>query len=227
MKGKIIHYYNEDLIINTPVCNNIANGAFKNFYKDIPEYSWVDYPISKRNKMAQQLLEEAGYSETNPLVFSISYSNHRKVVTDLAIFMKSNWEKALGNLVKISLKGSEWKLYLQEISNKNFEMCRFGTTAEYNYPGTYLAYLLGNSQFNANYRNPLIDELYSKSLQCHTIDEHLKIQGEIIKILMNDYVVIPMHTSFHRTLLQGYLKGYYPEENPLNIVYSKDLEIVH
>ena len=44
---------------------------------------------------------------------------------------------------------------------------------------------------------------------------------------MNDYVVIPMHSSFHRTLLQGYLKGYYPEDNPLNIVYSKDLELVH
>ena len=81
-----------------------TNGDVKN----TPE--WSTWDQEKRLAEAKKLLNEAGYSESNPLTFELLYNTndlHKKT----ALAVASLWKQSLG-FVDVSLLNKEWKTYL-------------------------------------------------------------------------------------------------------------------
>ena len=91
-----------------------------------PEYGQLSQ--KERIAEAKRLLEEAGYTKSNPLEFNLLYNtseNHKK----LAVAIASMWKKELG--INAKLENQEWKSYLDSKDTGNFDVARAGWCGDY------------------------------------------------------------------------------------------------
>ena len=90
---------------------------------------------AERDAMAKELLAEAGYGPGNPLSFNMIYNtseSHKKI----AVAMSQMWKQKLG--VQTTLGNMEWKVFLEERGNQNFELARGAWCGDYNEASTFL-----------------------------------------------------------------------------------------
>ena len=185
-------------------------------------FPWATLNTPERNKIAQQLYQEAGFSKENPATLSILYNTtdeHKK----LALAVSSMWKKVLG--VNTALENQEWKVFLGSRRRGDFIIARNGWVADYNYPTTYLElFMCDNPQNYSRYCNKRYDELIQQASFSNNDLERQKFYDEAHQLLLADYPLIPLYeaTEFH--LIKHYVKGY-TGKNPLQHTYSKNLWI--
>ncbi len=72
------------------------------------------------------MLEEAGYTQSKPLNFTLLYNTSEKH-KKLAVAIASMWKKELG--ATATLENQEWKTYLDTRRQGNFDVTRAGCSA--------------------------------------------------------------------------------------------------
>ncbi|MYM60590.1 oligopeptide ABC transporter substrate-binding protein OppA [Vibrio sp. OCN044] len=188
---------------------------------EMPEYAgWTQ---SDRVKKAKQLLQEAGYSENNPLTFNLLYNtndNHKKI----AVAISSMWKKTLG--VNAVLENQEWKTYLDNKRQGNFEVSRAGWCGDYNEASTFLSIMKsGHSQNYPNYSSVSYDREIDNALLATSEEERSKDYKNAEALLAQDMPIMPIYHYVNARLVNPSLGGY-PMKNPENNVFSKDLYFV-
>ena len=112
---------------------------------------------------AKRLLTEAGYGPDKPLEFTLLYNTselHKKT----ALAIASMWQQALG--IKINLINKEWKTYLDDRREGNFDIARAGWYGDYNEPSTMLNLFFSTNNMNqGHYLNPKFDALMLDSIK--------------------------------------------------------------
>jgi oligopeptide transport system substrate-binding protein len=182
-----------------------------------PALEWADMDQAERDQMAKDLLAEAGYGPDNPLSFEMVYNTsdaHEKV----AVALSQLWKQKLG--VEATLANMEWKVFLEERGNQNFEMARGAWCGDYNEASTFLDLLDTESGYNdGQYSNERVDELLE---QAKTSDETGPLYTEVEQILYDEMPVIPIYHYAGVYMLDGDLGGW-PTGNVEQNWYSKDL----
>lgn len=184
---------------------------------------WFGWSQEKRNEEARKLLAEAGYTKDKPLTFNLLYNTsdlHKK----LAIAVASIWQKNLG--INVKLENQEWKTFLDNRHQGNFDVARAGWCADYNEPSSFLNTMLTDSSNNtAHYKSPAFDKLIADTLKVSSEQERSALYNKAEQQLDKDSVIVPVYYYVNARLVKPWVGGY-TGKDPLDNVYVKDLYII-
>ena len=171
----------------------------------------------ERDAMAKELLAESGYGPDNPLSFSMVYNTseaHQKV----AVALSQMWKQKLG--AQVDLANMEWKVFLEERGNQNFEMARGAWCGDYNEASTFLDLLDSDSGYNdGKYSNEEYDKLLEEA---KTADDTTPLYTAAEQILATDMPVIPIY-HYAGVYMMDSDVGNWPVNNVEQNWYSKNL----
>ncbi len=130
----------------------------------VPEmtgYEGLGYPEQDIDA-ARELLADAGYPNgvgfpETTLLYNTS-EGHKKI----AEFLQQEWEQNLN--VTIKLENQEWKTYLSNRNQGNFQFARAGWVGDYQDPNTFLdMFITGAGMNGGQYSNDDYDQLINKA----------------------------------------------------------------
>ena len=176
-----------------------------------PEYA--DWTQEQRNEEARRLYALGGYSDERPLRIEIRYNtseNHKKI----ALAVASMWKQVLG--VTATLVNEEFRVFLQNREQKVItQVFRAGWISDYNDPYSFLEmFRTGHGRNDYGYSNTtfdaLLDEIGTERVRARR--ERLMFEAE--RVLLSDYVVIPIYTYVTNRLVDRHLRGW--EDNVMD-----------
>ncbi|MBY0378904.1 MAG: peptide ABC transporter substrate-binding protein, partial [Burkholderiales bacterium] len=194
--------------------DTIDNGAYKQV-----DYSWANEPRDEQIKEAQELYKQAGYSKLNPLKLTISYFTDDEQ-KKIALAIADMWISVLG--AKVQIVNQEFKYFLQASLKGDYQIAAARWFADYNGVSTYLEYFKCNSSQN---RVKLCDKEFDNYLDqaLNSADPKLahNYYLKALYTLQDQYSTIPLYQMVTKILVKPYVKGYNPNTNHLDLVYSE------
>ena len=183
----------------------------------VPEVEMAAMSQAERDELAKELLAEAGYGADNPLSFAMVYNTseaHKKV----AVALSQMWKQKLG--AQVELANMEWKIFLEERGNQNFDLARGAWCGDYNEASTFLDLLQSDSGYNdGKYNNAKVDELLA---QAKTADDAAPMYTEVERIIAQETPVIPIY-HYAGVYMMDSDVGNWPVNNVEQNWYSKNL----
>ncbi|WP_170341317.1 peptide ABC transporter substrate-binding protein [Ruegeria arenilitoris] len=208
------------------ITENILAGGQPEAYTFVPEATagftppvveMASMTQAERDELAKELLAEAGYGPDNPLSFAMVYNTseaHKKV----AVALSQMWKQKLG--AQVELANMEWKIFLEERGNQNFELARGAWCGDYNEASTFLDLLQSDSGYNdGKYNNAKVDELLA---QAKTSDDPAPLYTEVERIIAQETPVIPIY-HYAGVYMMDSDVGNWPVNNVEQNWYSKNL----
>jgi len=131
------------------------------------------------------------------------------------------WKEALN--IEITLTNQEWKVYLDSVSQMNFQMARRGWIGDYVDPNNFLdLFLSGGGNNNTGFANPRYDDMIlHKAPQAATKEERFAIFEAAETLLMEQMPIIPIYTYTSKHLIHPSVNGL-----PSNLMDSLNLKYV-
>jgi oligopeptide transport system substrate-binding protein len=170
---------------------------------------------------AKSLLAEAGYPNGEgwpglEITYNTSES-HRKI----AVALQQMWKKALN--IDITIANQEWKVYLDSVTQMDFQVARRGWIGDYVDPNNFLdLYITGGGNNNTGYADPRYDELVlQKAPQAKTKEERFALFNEAETMMMEEMPIIPIYTYTSKHLIHPAIRGM-----PSNLMDSMNLKYV-
>jgi oligopeptide transport system substrate-binding protein len=172
-------------------------------------------------EQARQLLAAAGYPDGEgwpglELIYNTSES-HRKI----AVAVQQMWKDVLN--IAVTISNQEWKVYLDSVTQMEFDIARRGWIGDYVDPNNFLdLYLTGGGNNNTGYANPRYDELISKlAPEAPTREQRFALFHEAETMLMEEMPILPIYTYTSKHLVHHSVKGL-----PSNLMDSLNLKYV-
>lgn len=159
-------------LVNRPDINQkVYLGQNEPLYSMVPQgmiYHSDDFKTTLGDgniQLAQKLLAQAGYSQSNPLTFDLWYtpSHYGDTEVNLAQVLKSEFEAS--GMVKVTLKSAEWATYKQQWNKKQMPIFLLGWYPDYIDPDDYTAAFAqtdGSKGMGIYFSNSTWDQLFSK-----------------------------------------------------------------
>jgi oligopeptide transport system substrate-binding protein len=204
---------------------------------ETPAYSWVPPGIDnyeptvfsyaqltqgERNKIAQSLYKEAGYSAANPLKLELRYNTsdtHRRV----ALAIQSMWRDVLG--VEVTLINEEFQVLLANIQAQEItQVFRTGWVGDYNDAHTFLSILQSDNAANVpGYRSEEFDSLMTSAAEQVDLDRRRLYLEEAEREMLADHPAIPIYFYVSKHLVSPRVEGW--GDNVLDYHYSQHLSL--
>ncbi|WP_172295506.1 peptide ABC transporter substrate-binding protein [Pseudoruegeria sp. HB172150] len=182
-----------------------------------PTVPMAEMTQADRDAMATELLAEAGYGSDNPLSFSLVY-NTSEAHEKIAVALSQMWKQKLG--AEVELANMEWKVFLEERGNQNFELARGAWCGDYNEASTFLDLLDSQSGYNdGKYSNEEYDSLLEAA---KTAEDTTPLYTSAEQILAEEMPVIPIY-HYAGVYMMDSDVGNWPVNNVEQNWYSKNL----
>jgi len=183
----------------------------------VPDVEMASMTQAERDELAKELMADAGYGPDNPLSFNMVYNTsegHKKI----AVALSQMWKQKLG--VETELANMEWKVFLEERGNQNFELARGAWCGDYNEASTFLDLLQSDSGYNdGKYKNDRVDELLA---QAKTADDTGPLYTEVEQIIAQETPIIPIY-HYAGVYMMDSDVGNWPVNNVEQNWYSRNL----
>lgn len=164
--------------------------------------------LSENADRARSLLAEAGYpnGENFPkLELLYNTSESHKIIAEA---IQNMWQEELG--VSISLLNQEWKVYLNNRNQGNFDIIRAGWIGDYNDPNTFLELLTSNSGNNSSgWANPRYDELIRQAALTADAAERFELFQQAEALLLTELPITPIYFYQYTSLTHPSVQGWY------------------
>ncbi|GLC28721.1 peptide ABC transporter substrate-binding protein [Clostridium omnivorum] len=157
-------------------------------------------------EQAKKLLAEAGYPDGKGFpVFEYAY-NKSETHAKIAQAVQDMWKKNLN--INIKLNEVDWKVFVPQRKEGNFELSRNGWVGDYFDPMTFMDILVTKDGNNdAHYSNPKYDELVLNAKKEKDPEKRMQMIHDAEKILMDDMAIIPLAFYVDDVCIKPYLKG--------------------
>ncbi|MEP5569119.1 MAG: peptide ABC transporter substrate-binding protein [Halioglobus sp.] len=170
---------------------------------------------------AKELLADAGYPDGEgwpglELIYNTSES-HRKI----AVALQQMWKETLN--VSVTISNQEWKVYLDSVTQMDFQIARRGWIGDYVDANNFLdLYLTDGGNNNTGFSDPRYDEMILQlAPQATSREERYKIFYEAETLLMEQMPILPVFTYTSKHLVHPSVKGL-----PSNLMDSLNLKYV-
>ncbi|WP_010139334.1 peptide ABC transporter substrate-binding protein [Oceanicola sp. S124] len=182
-----------------------------------PSSAMVDMTQAERDAKAKELLAEAGYGADNPLSFEMVY-NTSEAHEKIAVVLSQMWKQKLG--VQATLANMEWKVFLEERGNQNFDMARGAWCGDYNEASTFLDLITTPSGYNdGKFSNAEYDQLIADA---KTAEDTTPLYTRAEEIIAAETPVIPIY-HYAGVYMMDSDVGNWPVDNVEQNWYSKNL----
>lgn len=183
---------------------------------EIPAYHFTiegidGYVSEARTKLdfdeARRLLAEAGYPggkglEPITLIYNTA-ENHRLIAETI----QQVWKRELG--IDLRLENMEWKVYLDNMQNQNYQLCRAGLIMEPYDASQFLKVFTSDSGFNrTGWSDPEYDRLYKQLMHTAGQAARLEIMQQMEKILTDAMPIIPVYYYTNQYLMDPSVRGW-------------------
>lgn len=171
---------------------------------------------------ARRLLAEAGYPNGEgwpglEIVYNTQEA-HRKV----AVAIQQMWKEALN--IDITISNQEWKVYLNTISQRQFQVARRGWIGDYVDANNFLdLFLTDGGNNNTGYSDPVFDDIIlNRAPKAKSREERYQLFYEAETMLLEEMPFIPIYTYTSKHLVHPSVEGIYPNlMDSLNLKYVK------
>jgi oligopeptide transport system substrate-binding protein len=186
-------------------------------------FAWAEQPYAQRLAEARRLYAAAGYSRARPLNVELRYSSgptHERI----ALAVAAMWKEALG--VETRLAGEEFKALLESINRGETQIFRSSWVGDYDDAYTFAEVLKGDFGINLpRYRSAAYDAaLAAAAAALDPAARRAALEGAE-RTMLAETPLVPLYFYVNKHLVTPRVRGWY--DNVMNVVYSKDLELVH
>ena len=177
--------------------------------------------VSFDPEQARALLAEAGYPDGQGWPgLEITYNtneDHRKI----AVAVQQMWKDELG--IDVSITNQEWKVYLNTVSQGEFQVARRGWIGDYVDANNFLDLFLANGgNNNTGYANAEFDDIIlNQAPKAASREERYQLFFQAETMMMQEMPIIPFYTYTSKRLIHPSVSGIYP-----NIMDSLNLKYV-
>lgn len=169
---------------------------------------------------ARALLSDAGYPEGEgwPGIEIIYNTNeaHRKI----AVAIQQMWKKHLN--IDVTIANQEWKVYLNSVSQLDFQVARRGWIGDYVDPNNFLdLYITGGGNNNTGFSDPVYDDIVlQQAPRAKDLAARFALFHKAETMLMEQMPIIPIYTYSTRHLVHPSVEGMTPNlMDSLNLKY--------
>lgn len=171
--------------------------------------------------LARQLLADAGYPNGEgwpglELIYNTSES-HRKI----AVALQQMWKDVLN--ISVTIANQEWKVYLDSVTQMEFDIARRGWIGDYIDPNNFLdLYLTDGGNNSTGFSDPRYDDMIrTQAPQAKTREERYRIFYQAETLLMEQMPILPIFTYTSKHLIHKSVKGM-----PANLMDSLNFKYV-
>jgi oligopeptide transport system substrate-binding protein len=155
---------------------------------------------------AKALLAEAGYPDGKGFpTFSILYntsSRHKSI----AEAIQQMWKTNLG--INCTLKNEEWGVYLDDLTNLNYQVARRGWIGDYVDVNTFMdMWVTGGGNNDTGWSNKQYDADIAKAKVTSDSALRMELMHDAENILMKEFPIAPIYYYTHPILLKSKVKG--------------------
>jgi len=159
---------------------------------------------------ARKLLAEAGYPGGKGFPPAEILMNTSDAHLKIAQAIQAMWKEALG--IEITITNQEWKVYVDSLRAKNFDIARSGWIAPYMDPVAMLEGMSSGAPNNdSSYSNPQFDALLARSRRTGDLAERYRILEQADRLVARDMPVIPIYWYSNSYLMDPRVKGWLPQ----------------
>jgi len=177
-----------------------------------------DYDPAK----ARELLAEAGYPNGEgwpglEIIYNTQEA-HRKI----AVAVQQMWKKELN--IDITISNQEWKVYLNSVSQRDFQVARRGWIGDYVDANNFLdLFISDGGNNNTGYASDEFDDIIlNLAPRAKTRDERYGLFYKAETMMMNEMPIIPIYTYTSKHLVHPSVEGIHPNlMDSLNLKYVK------
>ncbi len=180
----------------------VYKGDVEPLYSMIPNKMWGHestferYGTTADISGAQELLQEAGYSEDNKLKMNLHYTttHYGPLEDSLAQVVKSQIEET--GMVDVTLQSAEWSRYTEDMVAGDMGCFLLGWYPDYFDPDDYISPFLttsGAKSLGSFYNNTEMNNLIQEEQELIDQDERTEVFSEIQDLLAEDCPYIPIY----------------------------------
>ena len=155
-------------------------------------------------------LKELGLSDPSELNITLSF-NTSEAHSSIAQFIQEGWSKNLG--INVKLDNAEWQVYLDKLSNLDYQIGRLGWIADYNDAYTFLEQYdsATNGNNDTGWENPKYTELLTQSKTETDPAKRIELLLQAEEIFMAELPVAPIYYYTNPYVKQDYVQNMAPD----------------
>lgn len=179
-----------------------------------------DNDLEEAKRCFELGLKELGITAEQLPPIRLSYNTnvgHHKI----AQAIQEQWHEALG--IQVKLENKEWKVFLDEINHRKFQVARMGGLANVNDPSTFLDHYryLSNGNNMSQWNHPKFTSLLDEADITAEEPKRLALLREAEKILIDEMPIAPIYFYKGVYLNKPYVKGIHISElNHLDLKWA-------
>ncbi len=179
----------------------IQNYEEKEYFKD--------NDIEGAKKALAEGMKELGIKDAKDIKIGISI-NTSEAHSAIAQYIQEGWHKNLG--IDVSIDNSEWQVYLDKLSAKEYDLGRQGWIADFNDPYTFLEMFTSanNGNNDTGWEDAEYKELMGKIVKETDTDKRLEYLQQAEDIAMKQFPVIPVYYYTTTYVQKDYVKNMEP-----------------
>lgn len=195
----------------------LVPAAIKGFEEDMGYIK--DNDIEGAKAALEAGMKELGISDPSEIKLNLSF-NTSEAHAAIAQFIQEGWRTALG--IEVTLDNSEWQVYLDKVSNLDYDIARMGWIADYNDAYTFLE--MYNSAENGNndtgWENPEYTALLEQSNKESDPAKRLELMKEAQGIFMSEMPIAPIYYYTNLSVKKDYVENIEPDSlGNINLKY--------
>lgn len=155
-------------------------------------------------------LKELGLADPSELDITLSF-NTSESHSAIAQFIQEGWSKNLG--INVKLDNAEWQVYLDKLSNLDYQIGRLGWIADYNDSYTFLEQYdsATNGNNDTGWENPEYTKLLTQSKTETDPAKRLELLLQAEEIFMAELPVAPIYYYTNLYVKQDYVQNMEPD----------------
>jgi len=158
---------------------------------------------------ARRLLAAAGFPGGKGFPVLRLLYNTADTHARLAEALQQMWKSELG--IDIELVNMEWKVYIEQTQNGDYDIARAGWIGDYLDPNSFLdLWVTGGGNNRTRWSNPAYDALIREAARTIDKDQRLARFQEAEGILMREMPILPVYFYRSKSLIQPSVRGWHP-----------------